>query len=120
LTAERLKIRTAAYESQIPQEEIAGVRVEYDDSLARERGAGGVLIAGGLPLILGGITTTAYALANEPSSGAGVGLIFAGLSISGFGLMMLLPGITLVKSKAKEPEPAIGLWPGGARFSLMF
>ncbi|MDC0744447.1 hypothetical protein [Polyangium mundeleinium] len=117
---DRLVVRTRDDQREIPFAEITEVRVSYDDYLVRDRVAGGVLLGTGMPIFVSGVVMGALGLTNkELSGGAGAVVSLAGLGIAGLGLVMMLPGMQLAKSKPKKPaeEPGktvtVSIGPGG-------
>ncbi|HVK67996.1 MAG TPA: hypothetical protein VM694_26230 [Polyangium sp.] len=117
---DRLIVRTRDDQREIPLAEITEVQASYDDYLVRDRVAGGVLVGTGMPIFVSGVVMGALGLTNkELHGGAGAVVSLAGLGIAGIGLVMMLPGMQLAKSKPKKPpEPGqanVAIGPGGIR-----
>ncbi|TKC93039.1 hypothetical protein E8A74_49930 [Polyangium fumosum] len=122
---DRLVVRTRDDQREIPLAEITEVRASYDDYLVRDRVAGGVLVGTGMPFFVSGVVMGALGLTSKDmSGGAGAVVSLSGLGVAGLGLLMMLPGMQLAKSKPKTPEPekavTVSIGPSGARLEIGF
>jgi hypothetical protein len=127
VTGDALQILTVSSKSEVRLDEVAGISVQYDDYVARDKISGLVLLGmGGSALVLG-VTMASYGLTEDPGGGIGPTLSLAGLAVSGVALLMMMPGITLARRQPKLLEPvwtlpkaSIQALPGGARLRVDF
>jgi len=115
-----LLIRTQAFVSEVPLAEIARVRVDYDDYLMRDKIAGGVLLGMGGATLVMGVSMATFGLTEDPGGGIGPTVSLSGLAVSGIGLMMMMPGMRILKTKRELPAAEIKPFPGGAAVRATF